>query len=73
MCEAAAWRPLLERVPKQLDAFEWQNNHPVYGSHRQTYRFPAVTTDAVRMEVVEPNPGRDWTIGEIEVYGPAAP
>ena len=69
--DATGWRVQLGHVPKKLDAFEWKNSHPVYGSHRQTYRFPPVATDAVRIEVTESNPGRDWTIGEVEVYGPA--
>lgn len=70
---ADGWRTVVGNAPKKFDPFEWANGHPVYGTRRQTYRFPAVTADAVRIEIVEPQADRDWTIGEIEVYGPADP
>ncbi|MBU0677916.1 MAG: hypothetical protein KJ626_07335 [Verrucomicrobia bacterium] len=62
------WQTVLSKVPESLDAFEFVNGHPVYGNQVQTIRFPAVTTDALRIEVAEVNEGRDWTVGEIEIY-----
>jgi hypothetical protein len=51
------WPPLPAICERQLIG------HPVYGQHVQTIRFPPVTTDALRLEIVKPDPGGDWTIG----------
>lgn len=55
-------------VAFEMQPFEFINNHPVYGSQFQTIRFPPVTTDHLRIEIAEPHSGRDWTIGEIQLY-----
>lgn len=64
------WRTVCDSVPKRLDPFEWKNNHPTYGRKTQTYPFLPVEADALRLEIIEPNPGRDWTIGDLSVLTP---
>lgn len=61
------WEPVRLGVPQDMDRFEFVNGHPVLGNQVQTIRFEAVTADAIRVAVAEPEPGRDWAIGEIEV------
>ena len=34
----------------------------------QTIRFPVVQTDALRLEIDEPNPKQDWSLVEVELY-----
>jgi hypothetical protein len=62
------WISVLERIPRDLIEFEFRNGHPVYGNDVQDIRFPPVTTDRLRLEIVEEEPKRDWTIGEIKVF-----
>lgn len=63
-----AWTNVAEGISRKIDDFEMINGHPVYGTDRQTIRFPAVLTDRLRLEITEPEPNRDWTIGEIRVF-----
>ena len=63
-----AWQTVLARVPENFERFEFINGHPVYGNQVQTIRFEPVVTQALRIEIAEPSPGRDWTVGEITVY-----
>jgi hypothetical protein len=62
------WKVVAYKVPVDMDPFEFVNGHPLMGNQPQTIRFDPVETDALKIEIAEPNPGRDWTIGEIEVY-----
>jgi hypothetical protein len=64
---ATGWRAVAQSVPAALDAMQFRNGHPVYGDEIQTIRFDPVITDQLRIEIAEPEPGRDWTIGEIGV------
>jgi len=59
---------VVDSISRLLDEFEFLNGHPVYGNEMQTIRFPAVTTDRLRLEIVQPEPKRDWAIGEIRVF-----
>lgn len=63
-----AWKTVLDNIPRKLDCFDFLSGHPVYMNDLQALRFPAVSTDRLRLEIVEPEPGRDWTIGEIQVF-----
>ena len=65
-----AWKTILDHIPRKIDCFDFFNGHPVYMNEVKTLRWPAVTTDALRLEIVEPEPGRDWTMGEIKVFEP---
>ena len=62
------WKTVLAPVPFEMQPFEFNNGHPVYGSQFQTIRFDPVLTETLRIEIEEPHEGRDWTIGEIQVY-----
>jgi len=62
------WKTVAKNIGADLDPFEFFNGHPVLGNQPQTIRFDPVETDALKIEVAEPNPGRDWTIGEVELY-----
>jgi hypothetical protein len=68
--DGRAWVLLRERIPADLDAFEFRAAHPVYGRETQTVRFDPVRTDRLRLEIAEPRSGRDWSIGEIRVFTP---
>lgn len=61
----------LDNIEEGLDRFEFENNRPIYGNQVQTIRFDPVETDAIRIIVLQPQIGRDWTIGEIRAFGPA--
>ena len=61
------WVPLLPSVPGKLDGFAFLNGHPVYGDKIQTIEFPATQTEALRLEIVDPNPKQDWSLVEIEL------
>jgi hypothetical protein len=65
------WKMVLKAVPFEMQPFEFINNHPIYGSQFQTISFDPVITDVLRIEIETPKEGRDWTMGEIEVYGSA--
>ncbi len=68
------WVALCTNVAANLDAFEFRNGHPIYGAQMQTFRFPPVVTDAIRLEIAEADSRRCWTVGEMELYlaGPSA-
>lgn len=63
------WKVVAEKVPVGMDPFEFVNGHPMMGNQPQTIRFDPMEADALKIAVAEPNPGRDWTIGEVEIYG----
>ncbi len=65
------WKTVLDNIPRKLDCFDFLNGHPIYMNQLQTLRFPRVKTDRLRLEITDPEPGRDWTIGEIKVFEPA--
>ena len=62
------WTALLASVPGKLDGFAFLNGHPVYGDKMQTISLPATKTDALRLEIVDPNPKQDWSLVEIGIY-----
>jgi len=66
--DSSGWKPITNSVEFVMQPFEMKNNHPVYGSQFQTVSFTPTATDRLRIEIESPKEGRDWTIGEIEVY-----
>lgn len=62
-----SWKLVKPGVGWKLETFDFVNNHPVYANRVQYIEMNGARTDAVRIEIAVPNPGRDWTIGEIEV------
>lgn len=65
---AGGWQVVAENVSADLDLFEFVNGHPLYGDELQTIRFPPTLGHALRVEIVEAKPYRDWSVGEIELY-----
>lgn len=63
-----AWRTVGTVTPDDMALFEMRNGHPVYGSYMQTARFPAVRADALRLEVSDADPSRDWAPSELELH-----
>ncbi len=69
--EQGGWQEVLPSTPHGWDAVAWENGHPALGFARQTLVWPkARLTDAVRIEVTDPNPARDWTLSEIVLLAP---
>lgn len=63
------WQSVCAGMEGVLDPFEIRNNHPVYGTRLQSVRLnPPVMTDALRVEITEPNPQMCWTFQEVEIY-----
>ena len=65
--EDGTWRRVASEVPRDMDRFEMKNGHPVLGNQVQTIYWPVIEGDALRVMIAEPEPERDWAIGEIEV------
>jgi hypothetical protein len=69
--EAGVWQEVLPSTPHVWDPVAWENGHPALGFARQTLVWPeARLIDAVRIEISEPNPDRDWTLSEIVLLAP---
>ncbi|MDD4734879.1 MAG: hypothetical protein PHP44_02095 [Kiritimatiellae bacterium] len=62
------WTPVATNVPIDMAAFDVVNGHPVYGWQVQDIPLTGAEADAIRIEIARPRAGRDWTIGELEVY-----
>jgi hypothetical protein len=65
---ADGWQSVTDRWEHVFDRFELIHGHPVMGHQLQTLRFEPVKADALRLEIVEPEEGRDWTLGEIALW-----
>jgi len=71
--ENGSWAAALENLPAGLDAHEFERNRPLYGNEFQRIELPAATeTTGVRIRIAEPNAGRDWTVGEVRLWGLSA-
>jgi len=57
-----------EMIPFELAGFDFVNDHPVYGFQIQDIDLNQVIANKLTIELAEINAGRDWTIGEIELY-----
>lgn len=66
--QAGEWITAAAEVPFETAAFDVVNGHPVYGWQVQDVALNGVMTDQLRIEIASPLSGRDWTIGELEVY-----
>lgn len=62
------WVPAAEQVAIDIATFDVVNGHPVYGWQVQDIPLNGITADQLRIEIARPRAGRDWTIGELEVY-----
>ena len=61
------WKPLTGNIQFQVDRLRFENNHPIFGEFLQTIRFEPIWLDAVRIELVTPQPGKPWTLSEVRV------
>lgn len=62
-----AWVELEGPVKFQADLFSYYNQHPVLGEFLQTIRFEPQWLDAIRIELISPEPGKHWTLSEVRV------
>lgn len=69
--ENGVWSEQSREVGDRLEEFEFLNGHPVYGRLLQHIHLDGAHVNGVRLEIVEPRTGRDWTISEIELHGRA--
>lgn len=65
--EGDSWKSVAV-APSALDDFVFRNGHPVMGDQCQTIRFAPVQADRLRLQIEEVAPGRDWAVGEIELF-----
>ena len=65
--KADVWIPLTKTVLVEIDRLRFENNHPIFGEYLQVIRFAPQWLDAVRVELVEPDAGKPWTLSEIRV------
>jgi len=61
------WFDLTDPVEFQADLVAYYNNHPVLGEFLQTIRFDPQWLDAIRIELVSPKEGKDWTLSEVRI------
>ena len=61
------WFELSDPVEFQADLVAYYNNHPVLGEFLQTIRFDPQWLDAIRIELVSPKEGKDWTLSEVRI------
>jgi hypothetical protein len=61
------WFELSDPVEFQADLFAYYNNHPVLGEFLQTIRFDPQWLDGIRIELVSPKEGKDWTLSEVRI------
>jgi hypothetical protein len=62
------WHAIQAHIPDRLQVFEFHNHLPLYGEMMQNIRFAPVVTDALRLEIVSPRPGRYWGLAEVELF-----
>ena len=62
------WVPVREAVEPHHLPFLWNGRFPVYGSQVQEIPLRGTTTDALRIVNTAPRQGRDWTIGELQLF-----
>ncbi|MBL4903823.1 MAG: hypothetical protein JKY62_14395 [Desulfocapsa sp.] len=62
-----SWKQVAHDIKWRLQHFDFINNQPVYNNRVQNISVQAKQIKAIRIEINKPNPGRDWTIGEIKV------
>ncbi len=61
--------PIRKDISQYTDLFRIQQGHPVITSDIvQTIRLDPVETDRLRIVITEPAPGKDWSIGEVQLF-----
>jgi hypothetical protein len=69
----AEWTPVITNLPWRIEGIDFRNGHPVYYNQFQEVPLDGLRAGALRIEIAEVSPGRDWTIGEIELYAQDGP
>lgn len=65
------WVTAKDRMPSWIDDCEIRDSRPLFNMRGQTIRFPAsIETSQLRISILEPKKGHDWTIGEIVLLTP---
>ena len=67
LARQGTWHPWPETINGELDKFEIRNGHPIYGRSTRRIVLDGVQADGLRLEILQPNPGRDWTLAEVEI------
>jgi len=68
--EDGEWRSARLSVPRGMDAHEFDFGRPVYGNQFQRIEMVTPTmTDGLKIVIAGEEPLRDWTIGEIRLWG----
>jgi len=62
------WMDWNREVHADIDKFAWENGHPVYGRSQQTFLLRTEAVEKIRIQIVNPNPIRDWTIADVRFY-----
>lgn len=68
--EQGEWIAVKDNIQKNITFLDVKQAHPVVGDFIQKIEFPVITTDKLRLEIVEPHKGRAWSIWEIELFKP---
>lgn len=63
------WIRVRENVERGLDRREYDRGRPVYGNQFQSIEIPACWTRGVRIAIAKEDAERDWTIGEVRLWG----
>lgn len=63
------WRKVLDHVARGMDAPEFDRDALFTGTRFQRIAIPARRAQGVRIAIAEEEPRRDWTIGEIRLWG----
>ncbi len=67
LARQGTWQTWPETINGDLDKFEIRNGHPIYGRSTRRIVLGGVQADGLRLEILQPNPGRDWTLAEVEI------
>ena len=67
--QGGEWHAVKSAIPKGMDAHEFDRGRPIYGNQFQRINLDSVVADGLRIEIAEAEPGHDWTIGEIRLWG----
>ncbi len=62
------WQVHPEPFSGPSDKFDRREGRPIYGRSVKRIPLQGQQADGARLEITEPNGGRDWTVAEIEVY-----
>lgn len=66
---AGAWQPVPAQSRLLSPFVVFRNGHPAFREERgEVLRFNPVMTDGIRLAIDKPNPRRDWSIRELDIF-----